>query len=70
MKVRDRISLILLFNDNLAFSFWELFGKVTGLFVPRYLKVLWALSSLERKGLIKSKRIGFKKYYIINKEGL
>jgi len=64
-EIRERIHQILLLNDNLAFSFWELFDKLTDkIWVVRYLKLAWALSILERKGLVEAKHIGGKKYYL------
>lgn len=62
MKIEERIDLILGFNKNLAYSLLELCGKFPW---PMYLRVMWALARLEKAGKIKSKRIGFKKYYRI-----
>lgn len=65
MNIKDRIYQILQFNDDLAFSILELFDRVFGgLWIARYFKVLFALRHLERRGLIESKHIKGKKYYI------
>ena len=68
MNIRDRIYQILQFNDNLAFSILELIDRITNrIWIVRYFKVLHALASLERKGLIESKHIGGRKYYIFKR---
>ncbi len=64
MNIEDRIKQLLGFNENLAFSLLEIVGKFP---LPRFLKVMWALSRLERAGKIESKRIGFSKYFRIKK---
>ncbi len=67
-KIKERILQILQFNDDLAFSILELFDRLYGeVWIIRYLKFLCALRSLEKKGLIESKHIGGKKYYIAKK---
>lgn len=67
MKLEDRITQILGFNDNL-FSIRELVDRIGGKgnFI-RYMKILWALTKLQRKGLIVGKRIGLRIYYAYNK---
>ena len=68
MNIPDRIHQILQFNDNLAFSILELVDRITDrIWIVRYFKVLHALARLERKGLIESKHIGGRKYYIYKK---
>ena len=68
MNIPDRIYQILQFNDNLAFSILELVDRTTDrMWVVRYFKVLCALARLERLGLIESKHIGGRKYYIYKK---
>ncbi len=65
VKIRERMLQILQFNDDLAFTILELFDRLGGGFwIIRYLKMLCALRNLEKKGLIESKHIGEKKYYI------
>jgi len=65
--LEDRIRTFLLLNENLAFSLLELVGRFVGRFrLVQALQLLWSLSRLERKGLIKSKVIGGKKFYISN----
>ena len=65
MNIQDRLYQILQFNDNLAFSILELVDRILDrLWVVRYFKVLCALARLERKGLIESKHIGGRKYFI------
>ncbi len=66
MKIKDRIYQVLLFNDNLAFSFWEVFERLTSKFwLVKYFRLLRALTDLEKRGLIESKHIGKRKYYQI-----
>ena len=68
MNIRDRIYQILQFNDNLAFSILELVDRTTDrMWVVRYFKVLCALARLERLGLIESKHIGGRKYFIFKR---
>jgi len=68
MNIPDRLYQILQFNDNLAFSILELVDRILDrVWIVRYFKVLHALASLERKGLIDSKHIGGRKYYIYKK---
>lgn len=68
MNIPDRLYQILQFNDNLAFSILELVDRILDrVWIVRYFKVLRALASLERKGLIDSKHIGGRKYYIYRK---
>ena len=68
MKLEDRIIQILGFNDNLAFSILELVDRIGGKFYfIRYIKILWALTKLQRKGLIVGKRIGLRIYYAYSK---
>lgn len=62
MKVEERLSVILGFNKNLAYSLLELVDMFPW---PKRLRVLWALARLEKAGLIESKRIGLRKYYHI-----
>lgn len=70
MNIRDRIYQILQFNDNLAFSILELVDRIIDrIWVVRYFKVLCALARLEHLGLIESKHIGGRKYFIYRKEG-
>ena len=65
MNIQDRLYQILEFNDNLAFSIIELVDRILDrMWVVRYFKVLHALARLERLGLIESKHIGGRKYYI------
>ena len=65
MNIEARLLQVLEFNENLAFSLLELVDKAGGRFYPyRYLKTMWALSRLTRKGLVESKRIGLRRYYI------
>ena len=64
MKVKERLELILGFNENLAYSLLELVSKFPW---PTYLRVMWALARLEKAGKVESKRIGFRKYYTIKK---
>ncbi len=64
-KIKERIFQILQFNGDLAFSILELFDRCAGeAWIVRYFKVLFALRNLEKRGLVESKHIGLKKYYI------
>ncbi|GAI94269.1 hypothetical protein ES707_01094 [subsurface metagenome] len=68
VKLEDRITQILGFNENLAFSILELVDRIEGKFYfIRYMKILWAVTKLQRKGLIVGKRIGLRIYYACNK---
>lgn len=69
MKIEDRIYQILQFNDNLTFSILGLEDRIGDKFsFIRYMKILWAVTKLQRKGLIVGKRIGLRIYYEINKQ--
>ena len=68
MDIKGRVYQILQFNDDLAFSILELFDRlVGGVWIVRYIKTLFALRNLEKKGLIESKHISGKKYYSAKK---
>ncbi|MBA7478889.1 hypothetical protein ES707_14317 [subsurface metagenome] len=68
MNIQDRLYQILEFNDNLAFSIIELVDRILDrMWVVRYFKVLCALARLEHLGLIESKHIGGRKYYIFKR---
>lgn len=67
--MKERIYQILRFNDDLAFSILELMDRTFGgRWIYRYIKLLCALRSLEKRGLIESRHIGKRKYYQIKKE--
>ena len=64
MNIEARLHQVLESNNNLAISLLELVDMAGIQFYPyRYLKTMWALASLSRKGLVESKRIGFRRYY-------
>ena len=68
MKLEDRITQILGFNENLAFSILELVDRIGDKFsFIQYMKILWALTKLQRKGLIVGKRKGLRIYYAYNR---
>ena len=66
MNIEARLLQVLEFNENLVFSLLELVDRAGVRYYPyRYLKTIWALSRLTRKGLVESKRIGLRRYYRI-----
>ena len=63
-SIEERLSQILGFNKNLAYSSLELVDRFPW---PAFFRVLWALSKLEAAGKVESKRIGLRKYYCIKR---
>jgi len=67
--MQERLMVLFLANRNFAFCGLELLARLAGPFIPKWIKMPYSLARLEKRGLIESKKIGFKRYYALTDAG-